>query len=396
MTLTSKIKRDLILLTLLPILSTFIIWLPFFFGFKEGIITLFKNYDGPNYLIVAKSWYDKAFIRNTFSLPIPVEYYPAHLPGYPLTIAFLNILLSGPWAMLVSTMISTIACAIAFYLFIYKFKLSENPLWLTLVFLVLPARWVAVKTVGSPEPMFIFAILASFYFFKSAFDKIENNLLSKKKIVSLDLLLAGVFGAVAQITKSPGILLFAGYVIYLGYRIIEDGKGQIKGKAFFQLIKKIIPLTLIPLSVLGVFWFYKIRTGDFLAYFHSGDNFHLIFPPFQSFAENRSWLGDFWREDMVWQYLLGALAVVLLFRQKLYDLACFAGLFFTATLFVAHRDLARYSLPLVPFALIAFDKFIQKKEFKIALLIILPAIYLYAINFIAGNTAPIADWTPYL
>jgi hypothetical protein len=99
---------------------------------------------------------------------------------------------------------------------------------------------------------------------------------------------------------------------------------------------------------------------------------------------------------MVWQYLLGALTLVLLLKQRLYDLASFAGVFFAATLFVAHRDLARYSLPLTPFSLIAFDKFIQKKEFKIALLITLPAIYLYAINFIAGNTAPVADWTPYL
>ena len=139
-----------------------------------------------------------------------------------------------------------------------------------------------------------------------------------------------------------------------------------------------------------------MKTGDFLAYFHSGDNFHLVFPPYQAFSQNRSWLGDFWREDLIWQYLLGALTVILLIRQKYYDLASFAGLFFTATLFVAHRDLARYSLPLVPFSLIAFDKFIQKKEFKVALFIILPAIFLYAINFIAGNTAPIADWSPYL
>jgi len=74
----------------------------------------------------------------------------------------------------------------------------------------------------------------------------------------------------------------------------------------------------------------------------------------------------------------------------------FAGIFFTATLFIAHRDLARYSLPLMPFALIAFEKFLTNRAFKIAFFLILPAIYLYAMNFIAGNTAPIADWTPYL
>ena len=390
MILVVKIKKDLLLIIVVAFLITFLIWLPFFIGFKEGVFTLFKNYDGPNYIIVAKSWYDKAFIGKSFSLPIPLEYYSAHLPGYPLTIAFLNVFFTGPWAMLISTLFATIAAAVSFYLLIYKFKLSENPLWLSLVFLVLPARWVAVKAVGSPEPLFIFAILASLYFFKSAFDKAENNLISKKKSVMFDLFLAGVFGAIAQITKSPGVLLFISYLGYLGYLSFLR-KITIK-----EMIKFSLPLFLIPLSLLVVFLLYKVRTNDFLAYFHSGDNFHLLFPPYQGFFPEKSWLGTFWNEDMVWQYLLGALTVVLLLKQKYYDLASFAGVFFTATLLVAHRDLARYSLPIMPFALIAFDKYIQKKEFKIALLIVIPAIYLYAVNFIGGNTAPVADWTPYL
>jgi len=376
-------KKEILLLILLSTVTTFLIWMPFVFGFKEGVLTVFKNYDGPYYIVVAKTWYDKSLISKNFSLPTPVEYYPAHLPGYPLTIAFLNSFVPGTWAMLISNLIFTVLATLTFYFFIFKFRLSQNPFWLSLVFLFLPARWVAVKAVGSPEPLFIFSILASFYFFKSSFDKVENNLISPKKIPLVDLLLAGIFGAMAQITKTPGILLFGSYLIYI---------------IFFQkkCLTKILPLLIIPLSILPVFWLYKMKTGDFLAYFHSGDNFHLVFPPYQAFSQNRSWLGDFWREDLVWQYLLGALTVILLIRQKYYDLASFAGLFFTATLFVAHRDLARYSLPLAPFSLIAFDKFIQKKEFKVALFIILPAIFLYAINFIAGNTAPIADWSPYI
>ena len=392
-----RIKKDLLLLSLAALLINFAIWLPFLISPNRDINTLFKNYDGPNYLIIAKSWYNKAFIASHFSMPTPLEYYPAHLPGYPLTISLLNLFFKGPTAMLVSTLLATILSTLTFYLFLYKFKLSENPFWLSLVFLVFPARWVTVKAVGSPEPLFIFAIIASVYFFKSAFDKVENNLWSKKKNVMLDLTLAGIFGALAQITKSPGILLFAGYEIYLIYRLFREKNGKLRMKEIFQnFIKPTLPLLLIPLSLLGVFAFYKFRTGDFLAYFHSGDNFHLVFPPFQSFAQNRSWLGDFWREDMIWQYLLGALTVIFLYKQKLYDLVSFAGIFFGVTLFIAHRDLARYSLPLVPFALIAFDKFIQKKEFKIALLIILPAIYLFAVNFISHNLAPVADWAPYL
>jgi hypothetical protein len=392
-----KLKKGILILTLAVFLATFLVWLPFFFGFGGGVTTIFKNFDGPNYIVIAKSWYQPTLIASRFSLPTPLEYYPAHLPGYPLSIAFLDLVLPGPWAMLLATLLATWAATVTFYLLLFKFKLSENPLWLSLVFLVLPARWVVVKAVGSPEPLFLFALLASFYFFKSAFDKVENNLVSKKKVVLLDLLLAGVFGALAQLAKSPGILLFVGYGVFLLFHLI---KHPLK-KGFFldfyqQLLKPVLPLLFIPLAALIIFAFYRVRTGDFFAYFHSGDNLHLFFPPYQGFSADRSWLGDFWREDLVWQYLLGALAVVFLFKRKLYDLASFAGVFFGATLFVAHRDLARYSLPLIPFALIAFDELLQKKEFKIALLLALPAIYLYAIHFIAGNTAPVADWTPYL
>jgi hypothetical protein len=388
--MVKRIKKEALALAIFSILTTLAVWLPFVAGWNGGVATLFQNYDGPNYIVVAKSWYDQTFIARSFSLPIPLEYYPAHLPGYPISISLLSLLFPGPWAMLYSTLLFSLLATISFYLFVYKFKLSQNPFWLSILFLIFPARWLAVKAVGSPEPLFIFAIIASFYFFKSAFDRVENNLVSKKKIPPLDLALAGIFGAVAQITKSPGILLFASYGLYLLYRTIQSKK------ILNDLIKPTFPLLLIPLSALAVFGFYQLRLGDFFAYFHSGDNFHLFFPPYQSFSQTRTWLGSFWREDMVWQYLLGALAVIMLLKKKLYDLGSFAAVFFAATLFIAHRDLARYSLPLVPFALIAFDEMLQKKEFKIALLIALPAIYLYAINFIAGNTAPVADWTPYL
>lgn len=378
-------KKQIGLIILFSLLSTALVWFPFFSGLKSfsgikippgGMQTVFANYDGPNYLVIAKTLYKRSLISTSFSLPLLLEYYPAHFPGYPLTIKILDFFISGPWAMLISTLFFTILSAVIFYLLLQKFKLSTDPVWLSLLFLFFPARWLVVRTVGSPEPLFIFAILASFYYFR------KNRLL-----------LAGIFGAIAQLTKSAGILLF---VAYGGYLIYQTMVLKREGGGWSKLIKSLIPLLLIPLSLLGVFLFYQLRTGDFFAYFHSGDNFHLVFPPFQSFVTGRNWLGDFWLEDMIYVYLLGALTVVLLIKQKLYDLASFALVFFSATLFVAHRDLSRYSLPLMPFTLIALSPVLVKKEFKIAFLIILIPIYLYTINFIIHNTAPVADWTPYL
>jgi len=363
-----KIGKDLIIIAILVVFSTLLVWLPFSFQ-PGGMTKVFANYDGPNYLVVTKTWYKKDLIRQNFSLPLPLEYYPAHFPGYPFLIKIFNFFFPGPWAMLVSTLITTIFASIIFYLFIKRFNLSSQPLWLTIIFLFLPARFLVVRTIGSPEPFFLFAILASFYFFRL------------KKWW-----LAGIFGALGQIIKSPGILLFVAFAVILLKETLEAKK--IPWKAF--------PLLLIPLSALGVFIFYFYQTGDFFAYFHSGDNFHLVFPPFQSFNMERSWLGDFWLEDMIYIYLLGALTVIQLFKLKHFDLATFAAIFYTATLFIAHRDLSRYSLPLAPFSLIAFKDFLEKKEFKIAFVLVLIPVYLYALNFISHNTAPIADWTPFL
>jgi hypothetical protein len=378
---------DLGLILLIVVISTFFVWLPFVLGIiGNGMLTVFANYDGPNYLIIAKTLYNKPLIGSAFPLMSPPEYFPAHLPAYPLFIHLLNFFLIGPWAMLSVTLLSSLFAVSFFYLLLKKFRLSGNPLWLSVCFLFLPARWLVVRTVGSPEPLFIGAILASLYFFKSAFDKPENNLIFKKKSITLDFFLAGIFGGLAFITKTPGVLLFISYLIFLVYDFI-------KTKSFkFQAW----PLLLIPFSILPVFLFYQIQTGDFFAYFHSGDNFHLFFPPFQSFNSQQFWVGDFWLEDLVYVYLFGALTVVLLIKQKLYDLAIFALVFFSATLFVAHRDLARYSLPLMPFSLIAFSKFMETKEFKIVFVFILIPIFLYTINFILNNTAPIAVWKPYL
>lgn len=359
--------KSFFLILFLVIFSSLLVWLPF--SFRNEMLKVFANYDGPNYLIIAKTWYQKDLIRQKFEFPLPLEYYPAHFPGYPALIGFFDLFLPGPWAMLVATVFSTTLAAWMFYLFLKKNNFSPSPLWLTLLFLFLPPRFLAVRTIGSPEPLFIFAILASFYFFR-----LKNWWL------------AGIFGALAQITKSPGILLFIAYELIIL-------KETIKTK---RLNFKTYPLILIPLSALGIFLFYYRQTGDFLAYFHSGDNFHLFFPPFQIFKTGQNWIGDFWLEDVVYIYLLGGLTIIFLTKKKLFDLATFAGIFYLATLFITHRDLSRYSLPLSSFAIIAFSDFLEKKEFKLAFLIILVPIYLYTLNFLSYNTAPVSDWTPFL
>ncbi|MCX6724824.1 MAG: glycosyltransferase family 39 protein [Candidatus Shapirobacteria bacterium] len=383
-----KDYRNIFLISLLSLFSTFLVWLPFFLRLTnfwqiplldQGMATVMKNFDGLYYIVVAKSFYRPEIIESLFSFPLPSIYYTAHFPIYPLLIRLFSPIFGYLWGMLSVTLISSVLASIVFYFFLKEFRYSKQALWLTLVFLLLPARWLVVRSVGSPEPLFILFILTSFYFFK------------KKNYW-----LAGIFGTLTQLTKPPGILLFVGYSFFL---LAENWAGLKKEiiPTLGNIFKKAYPLLLIPLSLLGLFVYYRFAYGDFWAYFHSGENIHPIFwPPFQVFNLTTRWVGTFWLEDIIYLFLLEALGITLLFKQKRFDIAIFSAVFFIATLFVAHRDISRYSLPLVPFLLIAFEPLLIKKEFKIALAIIIIPIFLYAINFVAGNTSPLADWKPFL
>lgn len=362
-----KVRKYLILiaLTLLPV---FLVWLPFFTRLKEfwniplpghGMETIVANYDGPLYLIVAKTFYNKEAIKANYQFPLPAEYYTAHFPLFPALIRAFSLITNYPYAMLAVTLISS-------FLALYFFAKLTGNLFLAFVFSIFPARWLIVRSVGSADPLFVAAVLASLYFFKN------------KKY-----LWAGIWGAIAQATKSPGILLFISYLAYF-----------IWSKKFE--LKKFLPLFLIPVSLLFVFTVYYLTTGNFFAYFKSGDNIHLFFPPFQIFNYSAPWVGTFWIEEAIFVYLFGALGVYKLFQKKEYEYAFFSSVFFVSTLFIAHRDLIRYSLPLVPFLLFAYGETLVKKEFKIALSLILIPIYLFSLAFISQNVMPIANWQPFL
>lgn len=346
--------------------STVVVWLPF--SLRNQMTKVFANYDGPNYIIISKCGYNPECIRTNFSLPLPVEYYAAHFPAYPLFISLFNIFLPGWWAMLAVNLIATGLMASIFYSLTKKLK-ANQPFWLAVILLFLPARMLILRSIGAPETLFIAAILGSIYFYR------------QKKYWPAGLLLAA-----AQTIKTPAILLFIAYAVDI----------FIKYKFKFKNWLPRLPLILGPAIILPIFWLHANQTGNFLAYFYSGDNFHLIPFPFQTFVSSRSWLGDFWLEDIIYIYLIGGLAISYLWKKyKTSIISIFPTIFYIATLFVAHRDISRYSSPLYPFWILAFSDLLKKEKFKIVFLILLPAFYLYAINFINYNLTPIADWTPY-
>lgn len=374
-------KNHSLLLILLTVVSSLSLWLIFYFklpqqiGFPASSLeTVYSNYDGPNYLVISKCGYQKDCIGPEFSLPQPLEYYPAHLPGYPLIIRLFDMITSGPKAMLLATLFGSIFLSLSSYHFFQLFLNRQRSFILSALLLFIPARLFILRSIGAPEAWFIGAILTSIIFFKK--DRIW---------------LSAIFAAFAQLLKSPGILLTLSYATIAVYQLIKNKT------TLSKIIAKYYPYLLTPITLLLIFYSYYLQTGDFFAYFHSGDNFHLNFLPFLVFISNNTWVDSIWLEEIIYIYFLSIYAVYRLIKKFKFDIVTvFPAIFVIATLLVSHRDISRYIAPVYPFLLLAFAKKITKKSVIIILLIILPAIILYAINFIMGNTAPIADWANYL
>ena len=390
MSLPVKTKlRNILIFTFMALIPTVLVWLPFMLKLKSfwgiplpgvGMSSIVANYDGPLFLVVSKTLYNFDLIRFNYSFPLPLEYYAAHFPLFPLLIRVFAFALGYPYSMLFVTIVSSILALYFFHKFISDYVDSKNAFWLTFVFSIFPARWLIVRSVGSAEPLFVASIIASLYYFQ------------KEKYW-----LAGIWGAVATLTKSPGILLFISYFA----SIIVPHLKKIALANFSTFLKslrleKVFPLLLIPLSLLGVFILYKILLNDFFAYFHSGDNIHLVFPPFSIFNYSAPWVGTFWLEEVIFIYLIGAMGIFKLFSLGKKDAAIFVTVFFATILFVSHRDLLRYSLPIIPFLFGAFSETLIKKEFKYVIILLLLPIYLFSLAFITNSIMPIGDWGPFL
>ena len=373
-------------LILVSIFSSFLFYLPFichlssFWGLKYGSLfnfaTILKNYDGPNYMIIAKTWYHPEKIKNNFAVNLPAAYFPAHFPSYPALI-WLTAKVTGidiPRAAIIVNLLTSATAIIAFYqLSLLIIKNKKRAFLLSLLFTVFPARWLVVRNVSSPEPLFITLILAAIYFFK------------KEKYGK-----AAIFTILSETVKSPGVLLAGALGLSALLKIKEE-------KNIKKWLKKFWPVLFTPLGLIAVFTLYSLLLGDFFAYFKTGNNIHLTLPPFQAFNANEEWVKTIWLEDVYLIYLGGLILLFNLYQKYRQDvLFIFPAVFYLSLCFVAHRDISRYLLPAVPFLLLGGEEFFTHKKFLLSFLILLPALYLYAINFASFNTALLVDWTPYL
>lgn len=354
-----------------------LLWAPFllkqsnWFGLQipnASMLAVYANYDGPLYIVPAKTFYNPELITKLQTgLQLTPQYYAAHLPLYPVLISSLSPVLGYLKSMLVVTIVSTVLLAVFFYYLLTQFRLTSKPLLLVTIFLFLP-RFLVVRSVGAPEAVFMLLILLSLYFFETK-----------------QFLFSGIAGALAVATKTPGILLAVAY----GFVFIESYivTKKLKWEMFVAPV-------LTTLGLVAVFLLYAVQYGDFFAFFHTGGVVPLVFP-YSVFNFQQKWIGTAWLEDIIFYFFLYAVTCYSLRRSKYRSFFYFAITFFVATTFVQHRDIARYSLPLWPMACIALEKVITDRRLLWGGVAVLPAIYLYGWNFIAYNVLPVLNWAPF-
>src|SRR5688572_32895489 len=104
--------KQLGIVAAVSLFSLLLFWSPFilraqtFWGVefaRHGMETIVQNFDGLNYLAIAKTLYEPTALQQNFAgFGNPPIYYAAHFPLYPLFIRIFDMFLSGPQALIAS------------------------------------------------------------------------------------------------------------------------------------------------------------------------------------------------------------------------------------------------------------------------------------------------------
>ncbi len=146
-----------ILLVLATIGSSLLVWAPF-----HGTTAVYRVWDGPNYLTIARTLYDVRPDNPILAYVHETRYFLRHFPVYPLLIRLLSFV-GYQQAMLLASVLCASVAAVLFYRLARDVWELPQPGWLTLVFLLLPPRWLLYRSVGSTEAPFVALALASIF-----------------------------------------------------------------------------------------------------------------------------------------------------------------------------------------------------------------------------------------
>ena len=328
--------RAEILLVALTVGGSLLVYLPFW----NGMGTIYRAWDGPNYLTIAKTGYDVPDNYAILGYVYVESYFLRHFPVYPALIRLFSFV-GYQRSMLLVSILCAAGAAILFYRLCRDTWKLPQPLFLASVFLFFPPRWLYFRSTGSTEAPYIFFTLAAIALF-------ERNRVGW----------ASVLAACATITRVPGLLIAAAFGLILAQR-----------RQWRSL-----PWLLLPPAVLGAYFlFCWSETGNFFEYFAQQGDKAGAFRPF-GFLPRLFELGAV--HQVEYFILLAFVYAIGISRIRKYEsIFVYSVLQFVLHINMSTEEWPRYWLVMAPFALVVgFHDIWETREAK----------WLFAIPVIMG------------
>jgi hypothetical protein len=344
-------RKTELLLALVAVASSLAVYAPYL----TDISAVYRVWDGPNYLTIARTAYDVRDDNPILAYVHEKSYFLVHLPLYPALIRLLSFLGYQRSMLLVSIASSVVVVLVFFRLARDVWKLP-SPGWLSVVLLFLPPRWLLYRSVGSTEATFMMlAILAI-----ASFEKGRTGR-------------ASALAAAATLTRISGLMILPAF----GVLLLQRKKWRELGW-----------LALIPAPLVLYFGFCWLKTGNFLEYFsrHAAK----ISPP-QPFGFFPLLFKVGWYHVVEFYVLLAFVYAVGTARLKGRSEVLFSFCFFQLVfhLFIATEDWSRYWLVMAPFALVVgFADVLSAREVEFIFPVYVLMALVYAWGTIPLNGAP--------
>lgn len=367
----NKTNFLLVAISLFPVI---VLYIPFILRFTSfwgipfentGLHVIFANWDGPNYVYNAITNYGPQSIADKQFLNAP-KYYPAHFPGLSWIISIFSLVFGFYYSSFVVQIMSGVILNFTFYHFM-KSK-SKYALWLTFAFTVFPPRYFILRAILGPELILTTLVIMSFAFW------------DKGKY-----LLAGLFSLFAVLMKFQALTIAVTFGVLAVLDFIRHKRPNFN--MIFATIMGIVGYCVVAL-------YFMIFSGDFNAYFEgqkiAGMSAQL---PFMMFNYSQKWVGTGWMEAPAIYFIALFAVSTKLFQIKKYAYAIFVVVYTAMLSLIPQVDIMRLAYPVAPFFYYAFADKMSTKTTKIALILSIPVIYLFALNFIITNQAPITDWS---
>ncbi len=318
--------RPEVWLALASVGGSFLVYLPFL----GSMIEVYRFWDGPNYLTVARTAYairpDNPLLQYVYN----PRFFASYLPFYPLCVRALAFVGYERALLLVSILAAT-AAALLFYRLARDVWKLPSPAFLSLVFLFLPPRWLLYRSTGATESLYLAATLGSILFFERA--QVGR---------------ASAAAALAALTRISGLMIAPAYGVLLLAR---------------RRYRSIAWLLLIPAGIAAYFFFCAVRFGDFFAYFTPHGEKLARFLPF-GFLPVLFEKGLY--HQVEFHILLALVYAIGISRLRPFPVILSYCIFeFALHVCLSTEDWSRYFLSMAPFALVVgYRDLIDTRAFR--------------------------------